>query len=390
MESFVGNLAESFFNEHRETFGEEAIFVRFALGERGLKVSVAEFSYTIAAGTVFYRESAQASAHSSANLLIKYFDAGESELLPGFASFAQEIHFLQATLPFFDAVKPIRHLFLPFCASGAIATQSTNRSAILFEWPHKADLGKAVPLGYSRGSLLMKRIAELHASSLLLQRSDALLFDNLNCTFLEQAQLDAQLVLPTLRSCLQPLYEDPRYEDQYDQHFHNGVLRLAFMLDDFAHRLNIPFVRANASDRCWVLCHQNYCQESVVFEQAGDQSHEDVKIFNSQMTGFASLGVDLVVPLLVELESDCRSRHLHQLVNEYRDELHIHCAGPTLDSILSEIQKCVPFALYMLASRVMWVQSEAESMTKSLFERNVWTESLVTALFKYLIDFNCV
>ncbi|KAK7592988.1 hypothetical protein V9T40_007740 [Parthenolecanium corni] len=392
MKTFVKNLAQSYFNENRETFGEEAIFVTLILGEKFRKVTVAELSYTITAGTIIYRESTRASGHLSTNLLIKYFDATGSPpgLVPGFASFSQELHFLRSTLPTFDAAKPIRHLFPSFCASAVIATRSTNRNVVFFEWPLKADLGKAFPLGFSRGLLMVKRIAELHASSLLLQRNDAQLFENLNCAYLERTLFHAPSVLHVLLNCLQPLYADHRYETGSSEHFREGVTRLQRLLDDFDDRLNVPFARARAGDLCWVWCHRDYSQESVVFELASNKSPADVKIFNCQSMGLASLGVDLVVPLFVEIQRGVRSRYVKKLLRQYHVELHASCEGPTYESILSEVHKCVPVALYVLARRIIRVQSQTASSTQSLFERKVWKESLITDLYRYLIEFKYV
>lgn len=388
-----GNLAESLFNEHlKQTVGEEAIFVNFGLHPDTRTVSIDGLSYKFAVGRLAYRES-PASGLSAKNLLVKYFEASESEpgFVLGYLPFQLELHFFQSVLPMFDEMKPTKHLFAKFCMSCTSATTSSNRSAIIFEWPRKNAIFEKIPstfsFGYSRCSLMLKRIAQFHAGSLLMKQLRPARYEEANFACPETGPLSTQLVLPSLVRCLQPLQQDRRMDSRSNPYFRHGVTHLAQILENFDHHLRVPLTRSSTDDQCWVLCHQNYGQHSVIFEYVSIASPTDMKIINCQSMGFASLGVDLVIPLFVEVGSSSRTRIVDKLLIEYHTELQqmdYDLVVPSMARILTEIKNSIPFALYVLASRILQAQSDLQSET-SLFKPNLWKEALIIDLYKYLI-----
>lgn len=393
MESIVENLAESYFNENREkAFGPKATFVKYKQIGDTRNVSIAGLSYQFAVGCIMYRKGEVMNDRPQARLLVKYFESSESEpsLLRGFVPFCQELHFYQTVLPLLDQMKPTKHLFVELCSSCTSATPTSNRNTIVFKWPSRAASFKresANTINYPRCLLMLKTIAQFHVRSLHLEKANPDLFEGMNFACPQPGYLNTELVLPTLVRCLQQLPKDHRFWIKSFPLFREGLSRLTRMIDNFDHHLRVPFSRSSVSNHCWVMCHQNYGQESIIYEPAKRGKPAGLKLFNCQSMGFASLGVDLVIPLFVELGEFSRARHVHMLVSQYYVELQqagSDLVGPSKECIMTEIQNSVPFALYALASRIVQANSESQS-ENSLFQSNLWTEELITDLFKYLI-----
>lgn len=392
MESYVRNVAESYFKDHQvKVFGAAAVFVKFVQNAEVRTVSMADLDYQFVVGRIVYRESAQGVV-AYKNLLIRYFEATELEpgLLRGLIPLAREVHFLQTMLPNLDAWKPIKHLFLELRVSSAAGTQSSNQNAVVWQrpaWFTRFEKVSSLAFGYAHCSLMVRRIAEFHACSLHVQTVYNALYENLNFANPQPLFFDTEPLLPTLVRCLQPLYQDPRYWNQSHLYFRNGVARLERMLETFVDHLSVPFVRSSTGNRCWVLCHQHYGQHSVVFEQDETGAPVDLRIFNCLSTDFASLGVDLVVPLFVELDGLSRAQYFDTLVGEYYAELKqtgCHFLGPSLRYVAAEIKKSVPYALYILAGRIVRAQAELQP-ENSFFQSTTWKEDLITDLYKDLI-----
>lgn len=394
MESLVNNVAESYFNicnEHKRGSGQGSIFVQYKRIGDPLTVSTAELTFRLVVGFILYRREGSMSCYSSSELLVKYFETFESfsSLLLGYEPFSQELYFFRTVLPIFDRLEPTAHLFVEICTSSTAATPTSNRSAIMYVWPQKAvsfEMVSTKPLIVSWCSLMLQKIAQFHSRSLRLQTAHPHLFEQLNVANPEPAQFNVQPVRLMLLWCVRKLQQYPQYVTSPP--FRQGVSRFTTMIYDFGSLLKVPFWRSSTGSHCWVMCHQNFGLQSVIFQRERRGIPFDVKIFNCQTMGFASLAVDLVVPLFVELAAPNRPNNVRKLVRSYHAELQKLGPGftvPSQECILAEMKKSVPFALYVLANRILLSNSMSRS-ENSLFKPNLWTENSLVDLCKYLIN----
>lgn len=381
-------MAESYFNEHlKQVFGAEAVFIKFELTESRRNVSIDELPYTFAVGRLTYRESPTTS-QSTQTLLVKHYAPPEaqSEFPQGYVPFTREQHFFQTVLPILDKIAPTQLPFAKYYVSCAVASPVSCQNVMIFEWrPENVAFEKVPPtFDHQHCLLMLKQIAQFHATSLLMKEQQSDLY-NKSIEACPSQKFDSRLVLPFLRNCLQPLQQDSQFSQSVDS--------IDLILDNFEARLAVPFSSTKTDESCWVLCHQNYGQESVIFEQNEVKELSGLKIVNCQSMGFASLAVDLVIPLFVELRGANMGEVIDKLLEEYVNQLkeyvdqlkssNVDC--PDKSCILDEIRNSIPYALYVLASRVLRAQSDSQPQN-SLFTPTWWTDSLITDLYKFLIS----
>ncbi|KAK7592986.1 hypothetical protein V9T40_007738 [Parthenolecanium corni] len=385
MNAFVSKLLKAFVQSRPDLIERQAIVDEFGLivMNEGVQLSAAaNLRYNFVLGRIECRGGG-GRRRTCAKVLIKYFESRQQApgSLDGYAAFAREIYFFRTLLPMLRRAKPLPSVPKLY-ASRVAATVVAHRQAIVFEWPVELvhlNLSCDSLLGPSRLTLMVKRIAELHVAYWAAQRVQP---DRWPLTSLAHVPYtQPELAQSLLVRCYRPMFENV----DTLAHYAPAKLRLAQMLNHFGERLRAPFSIA-LSNRCWTLCHQNYGQHNVVFEDFSYQQPRQLRIFNWQSMGLASLAVDLVIVMFVESEKK-RGPLVHKLIADYEAALQELPPEmrPSREEIHVEIKRCVPVALFVLASRVLSAQSQKQPDC-SLYPKSCWNEKLVVSLFKFLIQ----
>lgn len=384
MKSIVDILVRPYFEDPASEFDSNTFYLGYQLVEEPINVRINSLIYQFIVGHIEYRRKDSLICSSSSEYLVKYCECSESE--PDsqvFGPFITELHFFRTLLPALDRVRPISHTFVKFCNSNISAPATSNKTAMLFKWPEGARLSEKIPvrsLGSERCSSMLKSIARLHAQSLQLCRNDPDgVFQISPFTNPLTALFDLDSVLSVLRECHEKLLLAREFPDE------DGVKRFGQMLDKFARKVHRAFQSSKTPESCWVLCHRNFGQENVLFKEA--EGGLDAIIYNCQSMGFASLGVDIAIPLFVELAAHLRNSHVRQLLGDYHaqfEQIVGNLNVPAPDCIRAQLKKAVPFALYTLARRILSAKSEVP-VQNTLFRTNEWNEELMVNLCAYLI-----
>lgn len=371
MDYFIADLARMYILDRSVVLGDDVTFTGFAqTSSRDINLGGAQYKFVV--GVINF-ESGGRSEETTLKLVKCIELVGQSsDVEGGYELFAREMTFFQTVLPAFDSVRQIRQLVPTFRASCATMTASSDVGTILFETP-KGILNFDCPsfVYPARLSSMVRVIAEFHACSFLTRQLNQDFFAN------------PKLSTPTRTKYTHALPKLRRFLTYFDgiPHYQLQMSRFRNMLDNFGDHLNLPFSPA-ARNHCWVVCHQNYSKCNLVFQH---RSTELPTIFNWQSMGMASLGVDLVILLFIESNSTCKSGLL-EFVKEYHNILRQICndLSPSVEDIVNEIKKCVPFALYTLADRIVKAESEAH-VDSPMFPATVWRDYLIMDLYKFLM-----
>lgn len=381
MESLTEVLVKSYFEKNRnEIFGSDAIFVGYQTIRHFISVSSINHSYRVMIVTITYRTDKVTKTTKNVKVLVKVSETSvpPPDSLREFSPLNGELYFFETVLKFLKGPKPSDELFLQNCSSCSSSTPTWKRMAIIFTWPIGAAIIDASPLPYQRCSVMIRKIAQFHARSLWLKsETDELEFDRLSATHhFKYMNFNLEPVLVILRRCYHELNKEPQFAQNLDQ--------FEAMLSEFECRLKAPFSRSSVGKHFWVMCHQNYGQDSVAFRGEAAVRSSCLGIFNCHSVGFASVGVDIVMPLLVEPMKSVRNECADKLVEDYRQRLHkVTGNNFSVNSIKAEIKLSVPFALYTLAMRIIWANSPLAQ--NSLFKPEVWTEEVLLDLCRYLV-----
>lgn len=297
MDAFVNKLCQAYFQSHPDILesGPAARYEGFShiLENRDIPVGVANLRYTFVHGRIEYRL-ASGPNRVSGKVLVKYFDSLQQVVgaADGFASFAREVTFFRRLLPALQRHKRIGCV-PKLCASQVSATGTANQKVLLFECPAGViNFACCSFLGETHLALMVNQIAELHVAYWLAHSADPTFWPAEKFVHWPFAQ--PQRVVPLLKRCFQPIDEIAQNSIAHVE----AKERLRNLLDDFEERLRAPF-SLEVRNACWTMCHQSFGQNNVVFEHYRHLPNQ-LRIFNWQSMGYASLGVDLVIVLFVE------------------------------------------------------------------------------------------
>lgn len=404
MDGLMKNLAESYFNDfvNKVQYGWlGSTFSSFlpVPNQPTVTLWIAGLSYRLVFGEIKYVRPDRVG--STTKFLIKYLKTSKWPPMTrqGTVPFTEEVDFYEKVLPAFAPVRMTSQMFLKFCTSDAIELPHDERKLIMYEWPESAAVFEYCwpILDVEHCRMMLRRIGLFHARSLLMKASLPKVFEEWNDDNPPLQRFDVDRIRSTLLFCLDQLSQlslIPRYDGENAERFSQGVIRFEQMIGRFDELLMIPFLapveehpRPSAHESCWVMCHRNYGKESVLFVDG----KEDMKIFNCQSMGLASLGVDVVIPLFVEPLGRLTPNNVANMLRTYYTALtevvpeDERPAGLTEEFVKEEIKKSVPFALYTLASRIVYANTESQ-FQKSIFTPDVWTEYRVEDLCKYSIN----
>lgn len=385
MITFVDDLVKAYFIEYAVALEELASFERFHIEDVQCNVAIGYQRYQLIRGRAIVYRVTDERFYQYPTILVKYFDSREQTagFQDGSALFARELAFFRILLPVLVEVDAsVAELVPKLYASRLAGSGFANKSAILMECPRgHLDLKCTSFLEAALVSLMVQKIGHFHACSFVARGKRPDLLSNPNYSHPMFAHYGR--VLPTLERCLELLRTDPANR-QPNGHLKGGLSRLSQIINDFGVYLNAGFAR-DAQNNCWVLCHQNYSRANVTFE-LDNGVPVSVKILNWQSMGFASLAVDLVIPLFVETNSRPLTPLIDWLLEVYEDAWRTvpEYLRPSRRCILREIRRCFPVALYALADRVVRAHSEAEA-DNLLFPRTLWNENLIVDFCTCLI-----
>lgn len=381
MEQFIFHLAEKYFREHRDDFGENAVFHSFVKAEGCLTI---ENTYpTTVFGYLAYQVGDEVRVSNRMRIQYLVCDPTVVKSTPS-QWFASEATFHGLVWPNVRSTMDETLQLVPkFCASAAYWRPARLVAANMFENP-RAHLtwGYSRCLDLNHLSLMARKIGQFHGcvlrhratkgELLMKERSDVPeLYSEQHCKMLQ----------PTLLRCMEPLYTDPLYT--VDSTFAPGVAKLAAKITGLEKYMA---AMTSSSNKCQILCHMNYSQASVFFKYEGEEV-VDAMIGNWATADYCSLGADLVILLFVEGDAMASHKVRQDLINVYYNELRQFCPEmclPHLREVVMEIKRCVPIALFALGARVAGL-SVAPCLSMCTIMSAHWNDEFARNVFKNLI-----
>lgn len=232
-------------------------------------------------------------------------------------AFTNETFFYTRIVPFFDKLKPIRHLFPKFYTSYVEMNEDDDKSLLVFEnliskgyYP----LRRKSFLDFEYLKLMMRKLGEMHAYSYKAAKVDPDYFLPLAASFQEIHFAHIRKLKNLLSSSsrgLECLRGDPKYASKLA-----NVEKILKNAEDFISKLFTSEKEKPMS----VICHGQYASGNVMFKHENDKP-VDMKIIDLAVCKFASPVVDLSSVLYLNADQSMRDQHWDDLINEYYSSL---------------------------------------------------------------------